>query len=164
MLVIFAGMLLFFGDELSFKGLYGNLLAVLSGMLMAVMILCMRRQKAGVPGNTILLGNILGALIGMPFLFQESISLSSLGIISYLGIFQIGLSFVFYSIAIKHVKALESTLILTMEPILNPVWVFLAIGETPAGLAMVGGVLVLGAVAARAMISARPLRQTPYPR
>jgi hypothetical protein len=51
-----------------------------------------------------------------------------------------------------------------MEPILNPVWVFLAIGETPAGLAMVGGALVLGAVAARAMISARPLRQTPYPR
>ena len=164
MLVIFAGMLLFFGDELSFNGLYGNLLGILSGMLMAVMILCMRRQKAGIPGNTILLGNMLGALVGLPFLLQESISLSSLGIISYLGIFQIGLSFVFYSIAIKHVKALESTLILAMEPILNPVWVFLAIGETPARFAMAGGVLVLGAVAARAMISARPLRQTPCPR
>lgn len=164
MLVIFTGMLLFFGDELSFNGLYGNLLAILSGMLMAVMILCMRRQKAGIPGNTILLGNILGALIGLPSLFQESISLSSIAIISYLGIFQIGLSFVFYSIAIKHVKALESTLILTMEPILNPLWVFLAIGEAPSRLAMVGGVLVLGAVAARAVISARPLRQTPFPR
>jgi hypothetical protein len=50
--------------KLSFNGLYGNLLAILSGMLGAVMILCMRRQKGGIPGNTILLGNILGALIG----------------------------------------------------------------------------------------------------
>lgn len=158
--LIFAGMLLFFGDELSFSGFSGNLLAILSGMAMAVMVLCMRRQKAGVPGNTILLGNLLGALIGLPFLFQETFSLSSLGIVSYLGIFQIGLSFVFFSSAIKHVPALESTLILTLEPILNPVWVFMVIGEAPGGFALVGGALVLGAVTARAVISARML----YPR
>jgi len=159
MLAIFAGMLLFFGDRLSFEGFYGNLLAILGGMAMAVMILCMRRQKAGVPGNTILLGNLLGALIGLPFLFQETFSLSSICIISYLGIFQIGISFVCYSIAIKSLQALESTLILTMEPILNPLWVFLVIGEVPGRLASIGGVLVLGAVAARAIISARTAAQ-----
>jgi drug/metabolite transporter (DMT)-like permease len=155
MLVIFAGMLLFFGDRLSFEGFYGNVLAILGGMAMAVMILCMRRQKEGVPGNTILMGNLLGALIGLPFLLRETFTPSSIGIISYLGIFQIGISFVCYSVAIKSLQALESTLILIMEPILNPLWVFLVIGEVPGRLASVGGVLVLGAVAARAFISAR---------
>ena len=153
--VIFAGLLLFFGDHLSFNGFSGNVLAALSGVAMAVMVLCMRRQKDGVPAHTVLLGNILSALIGLPFLLQEVWTLSSLGIVSYLGTFQIGLSFVFYSIAIKHVPALESTLILSIEPILNPLWVFLVIGEAPGRVALIGSMLVFGAVTARAMISAR---------
>jgi drug/metabolite transporter (DMT)-like permease len=166
MAVIFSGLLLFFGDDLSWGGSRGNVAAILSGMAMALMIVCMRAQKNAVPANAILLGNIFSVLIGFPFLLQEDLSLPNLGIISYLGIFQIGLSFVFYSIAIKHVRALESTLILTLEPILNPLWVFLVIGEAPGQLALVGGVLVLGAVTARAVISSRtasddlsPIRQ-----
>ncbi len=155
MVVIFAGMLLFFGDNLSLDGFYGNMLGILSGVAMAGMVLSMRKQKTGVPANTILLGNLIGAGIGLPFLLQETMSLSSLGIILYLGVFQIGLSFILYSNAIKYVPALESTLILTLEPILNPVWVFLIIGETPGQMALLGGMLVVGAVAVRAIISAR---------
>jgi drug/metabolite transporter (DMT)-like permease len=153
--VIFTGLFLFFGDDLNFNGFSGNILAIVSGMSMAVLMLCMRKQKDGTPANTILLGNIIGVVIGLPFLLQESYSPSNLGIISYLGIFQIGLSFVLYSIAIKQVQALESTLILTLEPILNPLWVFLVIGETPGKLALIGGMFVIGAVTARAIVSAR---------
>ncbi len=155
MLAIFAGMLLFFGDDLSFDSLYGNIISILSGVAMAVFVLCMRKQKDGAPANTILLGNLLGVFIGLPFLLQETFSPSSLGIILYLGIFQIGLSLILYSIAIKHVPALESMLILTIEPILNPIWVFLVLGEVPGQLALLGGILVLGAVTARAIIGAR---------
>lgn len=155
LVVIFTGLFLFFGDDLNFNGVTGNILAIISGMFMAALMLCMRKQKDGNPANTILLANILGAVIGLPFLFHESFALTNIGIISYLGIFQIGLSFVLYSIAIKQVKALESSLILTLEPILNPLWVFLVIGETPGKLALVGGVFVIGAVTARAIVSAR---------
>ncbi len=155
LIVIFAGLFLFFGDDLNFDGFTGNILAIVSGMAMALLMLCMRKQKDGTPANTILLGNILGAVIGLPFLFQESYSLQNLSIIAYLGIFQIGLSFVLYSIAIKQVQALEATLILTLEPILNPLWVFLVIGETPGKLALIGGMFVVGAVTARAVVSAR---------
>ena len=155
--VIFTGLFLFFGDDLNFNGFSGNILAIVSGMAMAVLILCMRKQKDGTPANTIFLGNIIGVVIGLPFLLQESFSPSSLGIIAYLGIFQIGLSFVLYSIAIKQVQALESSLILTLEPILNPLWVFLVIGETPGKLALIGGMLVIGAVTARAVVSARAM-------
>jgi len=155
LIVIFAGLFLFFGDDLNFDGFTGNILAIVSGMAMALLMLCMRKQKDGTPANTILLGNIIGAVIGLPFLFQESYSLQNLSIIAYLGIFQIGLSFVLYSIAIKQVQALEATLILTLEPILNPLWVFLVIGETPGKLALIGGMFVIGAVTARAVVSAR---------
>jgi drug/metabolite transporter (DMT)-like permease len=155
LIVIFTGLFLFFGDDLNFDGFTGNILAILSGMSMAVLMLCMRKQKDGTPANTILLGNIIGAVIGLPFVFQESFSLPNIGIIAYLGIFQIGLSFVLYSIAIKQVQALESSLILTLEPILNPLWVFLVIGETPGKLALIGGMFVIGAVTVRALVSAR---------
>ncbi len=155
LIIIFAGLFLFFGDDLNFDGFTGNILAIVSGMAMALLMLCMRKQKDGTPANTILLGNIIGAVIGLPFLFQESYSLQNLSIIAYLGIFQIGLSFVLYSIAIKQVQALEATLILTLEPILNPLWVFLVIGETPGKLALIGGMFVIGAVTARAVVSAR---------
>ena len=155
LMAIFSGLLLFFGDNLSLNGISGNILGILSGMAMAVLILCMRKQKDGIPASTILLGNLLGAGIGFPSLLHESFSASNLCIISYLGIFQIGLSFVLYSIAIKNIQALESSLILMLEPVLNPLWVFLVIGECPGRMALIGGSLVIGAVTVRAVISAR---------
>jgi drug/metabolite transporter (DMT)-like permease len=60
-----------------------------------------------------------------------------------------------YSIAIRHVTALESNLILMLEPVLNPLWVFLVVGESPAPLALVGGAVVLGAIAGRAIVGVR---------
>ena len=159
--VIFAGLVLFFGDHLNLEGLYGNLLAVLSGVSTAVMMLCMRSQKAGVPAYTVLLGNILSAIIGLPFLWRETWTLRYAGITLYLGLFQIGLSFLLYSVAIKHVRALESTLILTLEPILNPLWVLVVLGEVPGPLATIGGMVVLGAVTARAVSSAGSMTDDP---
>jgi drug/metabolite transporter (DMT)-like permease len=155
LIVIFSGLFLFFVDHLDFNGLSGNILGICSGMAMAVLMLCMRKQKDGSPADTILLGNFMGIVIGLPSLLHENYSLFSVGVISYLGIFQIGLSFVLYSIAIRHVQVLESTLILTLEPILNPLWVFLVIHETPGPMACIGGLLVIGAVTVRAIVSAR---------
>lgn len=155
LIAIFSGLFLFFVDHLDFNGLSGNILGICSGVAMAVLMLCMRKQKDGSPADTILLGNFMGVAIGLPSLLHESYSLFSVGVISYLGIFQIGLSFVLYSIAIRHVQVLESTLILTLEPILNPLWVFLVIHEAPGPMACIGGLLVIGAVTARAIASAR---------
>jgi drug/metabolite transporter (DMT)-like permease len=155
MVVIFAGMFLFFGDRLSLSGLYGNLLAILSGVLMAVMMISMRAQKDGIPAQSFLLGNFIGIAIGIPSLLHETWTPPDVGMILYLGIFQIGISSVLYAIAIKHVPALEASLILTLEPIFNPVWVFLVLGEKPGPLALIGAFLVLGAVTGRAIVGAQ---------
>ena len=155
MVVIFAGMLLFFGQDLTFEGLYGNLAAILGGVALAVMIVCTRAQKDSHPAQIFLIGSCLGGLIGLPSVLQESWSLTDVGIIAYLGIFQTGLAAALYSIAIRQVPALESNLILMLEPVLNPLWVFLVIGESPAPLALLGGAVVLGAIATRAIVGAR---------
>lgn len=155
MAIIFVGMALFFGDALSLSGLEGNLLAVLSGLALAIMNVALRAQKDGTPAESILLAHLFTAIIGFPYLFKESWTVTNWLIILYLGVFQIGLAFIFFTTAIKHVPAIEATLISTLEPILNPVWVFLFFGEAPGRYALLGGVIVLVGVALNAIGSGR---------
>ncbi len=157
--IIFAGMLLFFGDKLSMNGLEGNVLAVLSGISMAVMNVSLRAQKDGTPAESILIAHLFTAIAGFPAVLKEAWTPANWLIIAYLGIFQIGLSFIFFTFAIKHVPAIEATLISTLEPVLNPVWVFLFLGEQPGHLALIGGLIVLAGVALNAVGSARAAPQ-----
>jgi drug/metabolite transporter (DMT)-like permease len=143
MAIIFAGMLLFFGDELNFDGYTGNILAALSGVAMALMMIGMRAQKDGNPAESILLANTFTAIAGFPFVWNQTWTPIDWTILIYLGLIQIGLSFILYSAAIKHVPALDAVLIGTLEPIFNPLWVFLFIGETPGPLALIGAIIVL---------------------
>jgi drug/metabolite transporter (DMT)-like permease len=155
MAAIFAGMLLFFGGKLSLSGLLGNALAALSGLTMAVMTVALRAQKRGTPLESILVAQLATAVLGLPMVLRQEWTISNGLIIAYLGIFQIGLAFILFSSAIKHIPAIEATLISTLEPILNPLWVFLFIGETPGVFALIGGLIVLGGVAVNAIGSAR---------
>jgi drug/metabolite transporter (DMT)-like permease len=152
---IFAGMLLFFGEDLTLDGLHGNIAAALGGVALAVMIVAARTLKDAHPAQIFLVGSLLGGLIGLPSVLEESWSLREIAIILYLGLLQTGLASALYSLAIRHVTALESNLILTLEPVLNPLWVFLVVGESPAPLALLGGAIVVGAVAVRAVAGAR---------
>ncbi len=71
-----------------------------------------------------------------------------------LGIFQLGLAYVLYAEAMKHITALEGLLVPTIEPILNPIWVMLLLNETPGPWALAGGAIVLTAITARAVSKA----------
>lgn len=155
------GMVLFFLDDLSFAGLAGNLIAVLSGLIYALLIIFLRRQKVARPADSVVLGNVLMAVVGLPFCFSGSPGGQGLLMLAFMGVFQTGLAYLLYSFAIRKVEAMESTLILMAEPVLNPVWVFLAMGERPGGYALVGGAVVLGVVALRAVMSVRSARLGP---
>ena len=151
MLVIFTGLLLFFGDGLSLDGFYGNILAAMSGGTMALMMIAMRAQKHANPAESILLANVFTATLGFPFVLHAHWTVLNWAIVVYLGVFQIGLSFLLYSIAIKHVPALEATLLGTLEPILSPLWVFLFLGERPGNNALLGALIVLAGVVYNAL-------------
>jgi drug/metabolite transporter (DMT)-like permease len=155
MFIIFLGLLLFFGDKLSTNGFYGNILAVLSGVTSALMIVSFRAQKDGAPEESVLIASLFMALFGFPFVLKEAWTVTNWLIIAFLGLFQIGLAFVFFTKAIKHIPALEANLVGTLEPVLNPVWVFLFLGESMGSFALFGGLIVLGGVAFSAISSAR---------
>jgi drug/metabolite transporter (DMT)-like permease len=146
-ILVIGGMVLFFIDEITPGGLLGNILGVLSGITFGLLTVFMRKQKDGSPVETALLGNILTAIIGLPFIIINPLPDSgSWGILLILGIFQIGIPYILYSHAIKHVTALEGILIPIIEPILNPIWVFLFNGEKPGTFALIGSIIVIFAV------------------
>jgi drug/metabolite transporter (DMT)-like permease len=151
--ITFSGMLLFFLDNLELGSFWGNSIGVLSGVSFGLFILCMRKQKDGSPMETVLLGNGLTALFCMPYVFNSAPDLRSWGALALLGVFQLGISYIIYSIAIKKVTALEAVLVPVIEPLLNPVWVFLFIGELPGRWALIGGIVVIGAITTHSMIN-----------
>ncbi len=155
--VVLAGMALFFADGLQLGGLTGNLFGLASGVGFAAMILTLSRQKhSGPPIESIILGNLLAFVIGLPFMISAPApSAGGLVALGFLGVVQLGVSYWLYARALKHVTAIEAVLVPVVEPILNPVWALLALGEKPGGFALAGGTLVLGAVTVRAVASVR---------
>jgi drug/metabolite transporter (DMT)-like permease len=157
---IFVGMALFFGDELSAEGVLGNIFAIIGGIAFAWMILFMRKQKDGSPESIALLGNILCALVGLPVVvmaWQEGTlpEAQSWLILLYLGVLQLGIPYLLYARSIRQLHAIEAVLIQTLEPILNPIWVFLFLDERPGPWSMAGAAVVLIAVTVRALIVAQ---------
>jgi len=156
--VVIVGVALFFLDHLTFGGLAGNLLSLVSGVTFAGVAVFLRKQKDDSALESVLMGNMVTALIGLPFMFQGTPGGQTwLGLI-LLGVFQLGLSYVLYTAALKRITALEGMLIAAVEPLLNPVWVFLAMGEQPGPWALVGGALVLIAITSRSAL--RTMRST----
>lgn len=146
---ILGGMLLFFMDDLAPGNLLGNILAIICGICFALTVLLMRFQKDGSPLESVFFGNIITAVVGIPFMFRSAPDARSWVGLVLLGVFQLGLAYVLYSAAIKHVTAIEGILIPVLEPILNPVWVALFLGEVPGKWAVIGGSVVVIAVTLR---------------
>ncbi len=159
MLVIFIGLTLFFADKLNANGLYGNLLAILSGVTGAIMMVSFRAQKNGNPAESNLIAFLFTATLGFPFIMKETWTVNSWLILAFLGIFQIGFAFIFFTKGIKHIPALEANLIGTLEPVFNPIWVFLFYGESMGAFALIGGMVVLGGVILSAVGSAKAAKE-----
>jgi drug/metabolite transporter (DMT)-like permease len=148
-------MSLFFLDQLSAGGLTGNILAVISGFAFASLIIAMRRQKDASPAGSAILGNLLTVLICLPWMVQSPPGGTDWIGLALLGVFQIGLSYVFYAVAIRNVTAMEAILIPMLEPILNPLWALLCMGERIGPWALLGGVVVIFSVLFRGFMDYR---------
>jgi len=121
----------------------------------AVMMVSFRAQKDGSPEDSILVASVVMTIIGIPSILKESWTITNWSIIAYLGIFQIGLAFILFTKSIKLIPALEANLIGTLEPVFNPVWVFLFLGESMGKSALLGGLVVLTGVIISAVGSAQ---------
>ena len=150
------GMVLFFLDRLSATGFWGDLLAVGTGMCYAAFTVCMRAGREASPVSAVIAGHVLTALLGLPWLLADlPHGLGDWLGLGYLGCVQQGASLVLYVWCIKRLGALEAILLMTIEPLCNPVWVALGHGELPGPWSMAGGLVVLGAVTVRAVAKRR---------
>ena len=125
-------------------------MALVSGFCFAWLTLFLRRHREESAISALVLGNLLAGLIGLPFMFQSMPDAMGWVGLLLLGVVQLGLPYVMYALALRHVRAIEGILLPMIEPVLNPVWVFLLLGEAPGPLALVGGAIILGAVIFRA--------------
>lgn len=156
--ICFFGMILFFLGEISPGYFWGNILALLSGVTFAGFLLGMKKNENKYQFSSIFYGNVIVSIFCFPFLFEvQNLSFSNLWMVTFLGIFQIGLAYAIFSYGLKRVYAIEASLIAMIEPVLNPVWVFLWYGEIPSITAVIGGTIIISVIAVRAFI-----RQTPF--
>lgn len=153
--VVFLGMLLFFIENVESGHALGNILAIVAGFTLACTTISLRMQKDGSPAETTLFGNILTFLVAIPFIFQSMPDAKSILIIVIMGIFQLGIAYIFYVNAMKYITALEAILITVIEPLLNPLWVFIFTGEKPGIYAIFGGIIVVTAVIVRSVYTSK---------
>jgi len=152
------GMIALFHDRLSGGTLLGDAMALLSGVSCSFFYVLMRMQKQGNPLESLLLSHWLTATIcaGVSlFMPVPRLTLASAGAVAFLGVMQIGVPALLFSLAIRRVSALSANLIALIEPIFNPLWVFLAVGEAPGPGAIIGGLATVSAVAGASMITAK---------
>jgi drug/metabolite transporter (DMT)-like permease len=153
--LIFGGIFLFFLDELSPGRMLGNVLAVVSGIFFAALALSLRLVRDDSPVQGMILGNFLCFLAGLWFWRAPFPDAKGVLMLVLLGVFQLGISYWLYTLALPRAGALELVMITMLEPVLSPLWVFLAMGERPGPWALAGGLAVLGSVFAWSVLKAR---------
>ena len=143
-----AGIALFFLDKLEGGYILGNCVAIASGMFMAGMFMSVGELQGEARFSAILLGQTFTFLVGLPFVIVTRPVITSVALLSILilGVFQLGISYILYVEAAKSCPPLACSLLGAVEPLLNPVWVFLFDGERPGIFALIGAVIVICSV------------------
>jgi DME family drug/metabolite transporter len=159
------GMSLFFVGKLRPQDVSGNLLALGSGICFALFFLLLRHSKARTVNraSATIYGNLIVVLICAPAFFgaaQRGIGPADLGVIAYLGIVQIGFAYLLFTSAMaRGVRSLDAGIVGYVEPVLNPIWVFLFLSEQPTGWAIIGGAIIIASVIVHMLTEARGKRR-----
>ena len=139
----------------------GNMLAALCSVTWALTIVALRyverdhsRLRAGM--SAVAFGNLFASVAALPFALPlPEASAGEWATVAYLGVCQIGLAYVCLTAAIRQLPALEVSLLLLVEPVLNPVWTWIIRGEQPGTWTIAGGAIILTATALRSLRDAR---------
>lgn len=146
----------------------GNILALVSGVLYAAMIMGLRWLGGRVGGgenslSTVVAGNAIACLACLPFALPAPVGAADVAVIGYLGVFQIGAAYVLLTNGLRHVAALEASTLLLLEPALNPFWSWIVHGERPGAWALAGGAVILGATLVKTIVDGRPVPEVKAP-
>ena len=148
--ITMGGMVLFFLDQLSPGNMLGNVFGILAGIFLAQMFVMVGRggDDDATRMSGIMIAHLLTLLIGLPIGIPQTTEIAAIEIVYViiLGVFQLGIPYVLYGIASRDCPPLACSLIGMLEPLLNPVWVAIFIGEVPGPFALVGAVIIIATV------------------
>ena len=138
----------------------GNLLAAASGLTYALTVMGLRWLASGPERGSqlaaMVVGNALVFLVVLPVALPvHHASVADWAVVTYLGVVQIGVAYMFLARGIAGVPAFEASLLLLVEPALNPVWSWLVHGERPGAWALAGAAIIFGATTIRTWMEAR---------
>ena len=148
LVMVIGGLIIFFNNALGSGSLTGDALSVFSGILFGAQTVFLRMMKDGNPRDSLLMSHVITFAISIPFFItnKPALSIQSVLPILYMGFIQIGLASVLFSYGIKRISAVQAMLTAALEPICNPLWVMIILGEKPSFLAVIGGTIILSAV------------------
>ncbi len=159
--IALGGMGLFFAGKFG-PGSRGDLVGLLSGVFFAVLILSLRRERDAGAVAAVTYGNALTAALLLPFVWKDlALSGRSAVILLFLGVFQLAAAYALFVNGIRHVPATQAAILGMVEPVANPIWVFLLMGERPSLRSLFGGAVVLGAIAWRTLSTPAALPVAP---
>jgi drug/metabolite transporter (DMT)-like permease len=162
-----AGMGLFFletpnaENKLASNMFLGNLVALGSGVLFGLYFVLLRHPRSldnKNPAISVFYGNLFVILFMLPFIIPDppQPTANDYLIILYLGVFQIGISYLLFTYGmVSGVRSFDASIIGFIEPLLNPVWVYLVVNERPSKWAMIGGAIILSTIGAHMVMSSR---------
>ena len=159
------GMSLFFVGKLRPQDVTGNLLALASGLCFACYFLLLRHSKSRSVNraSSVIYGNLLLVLFAAPAGIRALPQMNmhdSLSVL-YLGVVQIGLAYTLFTVAMaRGVRSLDAGIVGYVEPVLNPIWVYLVLGERPTKWALIGGAIIVMAVVCHTLMEAKYSRGT----
>jgi drug/metabolite transporter, DME family len=139
----------------------GNLLAVVCSVTWALTLLGLRyvqrdEARTSVGLSAVMLGNLFASLAAWPFAWPlPTANATEWATIAYLGVGQIGLAYVFLTAAIRVLPALEVSLLLLIEPVLNPIWTWMIRGEQPGAYTIIGGAIIIAATGIKSVYDTR---------
>jgi len=145
-LLAFCGMVIFFFDQMDSGMLIGNIIAILAGVCFSGVFFINSLEGAS-SQDASKFAFLTSFIISIPF-YKDVHLLTPISFASLLalGIFQVGLAYVFFSKGIKLTSPVNSSLLSLVEALLNPVWVFLFVKEVPSMYAFIGGGIILFAI------------------
>jgi DME family drug/metabolite transporter len=163
-LVCLGGMALFFVGQLRPQDYTGNLLALASGFCFALYFLSLRHPRARDVNraSSVIYGNTLAVIMTAPWGLSTLASITAHDLIgvAYLGVIQLGVAYTLFTVGMaRGVRSLDAGIVCYVEPVLNPVWVFLVLGERPSAWAILGGAIIIVAVICHMLLDARGKRR-----
>jgi len=149
------GMFFVFSGGLAAGSITGDALALLSGIAFAGTTVVLRSRRDKSPADIMIFSHLTCAVFSVPFFFPHppAMTAHNLLCIAYMGVFQIGLASALFAHGIRRVPVTQAMLVSSIEPVLNPLWVMLALGERPTPAVVLGGAIIIAAVAVSTVLA-----------